>query len=138
MAPLLISSVSLSLCCLCSQSSNSGSLVNLFRAFCGSKPPPVGGGYNCAAAGELLDPAVTPDQLLYRLFHKDGVRVFRTRPLRHACRCSLDKVATTLRAFPQAEIEAMSEDGTVTVTCEFCKADYRFDEAALGALYAAG
>ena len=29
-------------------------------------------------------------------------------------------------------------DGTVTVTCEFCKADYRFDEAALGALYAAG
>jgi molecular chaperone Hsp33 len=91
-----------------------------------------------ATAGELLDPAVTPDQLLYRLFHEDGVRVFRTRPLRHACRCSLDKVATTLRAFPQAEIEAMAEDGTVTVTCEFCKADYRFDEAALGALYAAG
>lgn len=91
-----------------------------------------------ATAGELLDPAVTPDQLLYRLFHEDGVRVFRTRPLRHACRCSLDKVATTLRAFPQAEVEAMAEDGAVTVTCEFCKADYRFDEAALGALYAAG
>ena len=91
-----------------------------------------------ATAGELLDPAVTPDQLLYRLFHEDGVRVFRTRPLRHACRCSRDKVATTLRAFPQAEIEAMAEDGAVTVTCEFCKADYRFDEAALGALYAAG
>ena len=91
-----------------------------------------------ATAGELLDPAVTPDQLLYRLFHEDGVRVFRTRPLRHTCRCSLDKVTTTLRAFPQAEIEAMAEDGTVTVTCEFCKADYRFDEAALGALYAPG
>ncbi len=91
-----------------------------------------------ATAGELLDPAVTPDQLLYRLFHEDGVRVFRTRPLRHACRCSLDKVATTLRAFPRAEIEAMAEDGTVTVTCEFCKAGYRFDEVALGALYAAG
>jgi len=91
-----------------------------------------------ATAGELLDPAVTPDQLLYRLFHEDGVRVFRTRPLRHACRCSRDKVAATLRAFPQAEIEAMAEDGTVTVTCEFCKADYRFDEAALGALYAEG
>ena len=91
-----------------------------------------------ATAGELLDPAVTPDQLLYRLFHEDGVRVFRTRPLRHACRCSRDKVATTLRAFPRAEIEAMAEDGTVTVTCEFCKAGYRFDEAALGALYAAG
>lgn len=91
-----------------------------------------------ATAGELLDPSVTPDQLLYRLFHEDGVRVFRTRPLRHACRCSRDKVATTLRAFPRAEIEAMAEDGTVTVTCEFCKADYRFDEAALGALYAEG
>jgi len=89
-----------------------------------------------ATAGELLDPAVTPDQLLYRLFHEDGVRVFRTRPLRHACRCSRDKVATTLRAFPRAEIEAMAEDGAVTVTCEFCKAGYRFDEAAPGALYA--
>lgn len=89
-----------------------------------------------ATAGELLDPSVTPDQLLYRLFHEDGVRVFRTRPLRHACRCSPDKVAATLRAFPRAEIEAMAEDGAVTVTCEFCKADYRFDEAALGALYA--
>ncbi len=90
-----------------------------------------------ATAGELLDPAVTPDQLLYRLFHEDGVRVFRTRPLRHACRCSRDKVAATLRAFPRAEIDAMAEDGALTVTCEFCKADYRFDEAALGALYRA-
>jgi molecular chaperone Hsp33 len=31
-----------------------------------------------------------------------------------------------LSSFPRDEIEDMSEDGAVTVTCEFCKTDYRF------------
>jgi len=85
---------------------------------------------------ELLDETLTPAELLYRLFHEDGVRVFRTKRLRHRCRCSRDKVAATLRSFPRTEIDAMADDGTVVVTCEFCKADYVFDAAQLDALYA--
>ena len=78
-------------------------------------------------ADEMLDEALGPADLLYRLFHHEGVRVFRQRPLRHACRCSRERVATTLRSFPRAEVEAMADDGRVTVTCEFCKAAYAFD-----------
>jgi molecular chaperone Hsp33 len=87
-------------------------------------------------ADEMLDDSLTPAELLYRLFHEDGVRVFRPRALRHTCRCSQEKVENTLKSFPRSEVEAMAEDGTVVVTCEFCKADYGFDEAKLDALYA--
>jgi molecular chaperone Hsp33 len=85
---------------------------------------------------EMLDAALTPADLLYRLFHREGVRVFRSRRLRHACRCSRERVATTLGAFPRAEVEAMADDGRVTVTCEFCKATYGFDEIDVAGLYA--
>lgn len=87
-------------------------------------------------ASELLDPALVPNRLLYRLFHERGVRVFDPVGLRHACRCSRDRVARTLASFPQAEIEAMQEDGEIRVTCEFCGRDYVFDEAGLSALFA--
>ena len=90
-----------------------------------------------ASAGELLDPALAPADLLYRLYHAEGVRVFRTRPLHHACRRSRTKVEKTLASFPRSEIEAMAEDGKVTVTCEFCRSAYVYGEDELAALYAA-
>ena len=90
-----------------------------------------------ASPEELLDPALAPADLLYRLYHREGVRVFRTRPLHHACRCSSDRVESTLGAFPREEIEAMAEDGKVTVTCEFCGSAYVYGEDELAALYAA-
>ena len=87
------------------------------------------------SSGELLDPAVTTDRLLYRLYHQDGVRVTEGRPVKQSCRCSRDKVEMTLRSFPQAEIEDMADDGKVTVTCEFCRTDYVFDPDQIEALY---
>ncbi len=87
-------------------------------------------------AAELLDGAIGPTDILYRLFHEDGVRVHRPRPLRHACRCSRAKVERTLRSFPRAEVEDCAVAGMVEVTCEFCGARYRYDEPALAALYA--
>jgi len=84
---------------------------------------------------ELLAPGLDANDVLYRLFHEDGVRVYRRRPLHHDCRCSRERVVRTLKAFPEDEIAALAEDGLVTVTCEFCKADYRFDAAALDDLY---
>lgn len=80
---------------------------------------------------EMLDGALPPAHLLYRLYHEDGVRLFRPRPIRHACRCSRDKVAAALGRFPAGDIDSMAEDGWITVTCEFCKADYRFSREAL-------
>jgi molecular chaperone Hsp33 len=85
---------------------------------------------------ELLDPALRPSEILYRLYHREGVRVYRTKPLFHACRCSREKVVVTLGSFAERDIRDMAEDGRLTVTCEFCKTDYHFDDAELATLFA--
>lgn len=86
---------------------------------------------------ELLDPTISTDRLLYRLYHQEGVRVTDSRPISATCRCSRQKVATTLASFPKSEIEELAEDGQVKVTCEFCRTDYVFDRADIDALFAA-
>ncbi len=90
-----------------------------------------------ARADELVDPALAPNDLLYRLFHEDGVRVFRPVRLRARCRCSLERVENMLKALPRAELAEMKVDGRVVVTCEFCGSIHAFDDARLDALFAA-
>jgi len=85
---------------------------------------------------ELLDPALSASQILYRLYHEDGIRLYPQRGLRNECRCSEERVSRTLRAFPRAEIDDMADDGLITVTCEFCRTDYVYDAARLDDLYA--
>lgn len=84
---------------------------------------------------ELLDTTLMPGDLLYRLFHEQGVRLFDPQSVRNECRCSSEKIERTLKSFPRSEIEEMHEEGVVTVTCEFCKTDFRFDDSALDMLY---
>ena len=88
------------------------------------------------SAAELVDPHLNASDILYRLFHEDGVRVYRQRALRHACRCSRERVERTLCSFPRAEVESMAEDGRLSVTCEFCKDVYEFSEGDLESLWA--
>ena len=76
---------------------------------------------------ELLDPRLALDDLLFRLFHEDGVRVFETLKLSPGCTCDEERVLSVLKSFTPAELEEMRlEDGAVTVTCEFCGRHYRF------------
>lgn len=76
---------------------------------------------------ELLDPMLSPERLLYRLFHEEGVRAYPALSLADACRCSREKVETFLKRFGSAEIADLREpDGGVTVTCEFCNTRYHF------------
>jgi len=86
-------------------------------------------------AAELLDPKLNASDILYRLFHEDGVRVYHQRRLRHQCRCSRQRVERTLRSFPKPEVESMMEDGHLSVTCEFCKTVYAFDQVQLDLLW---
>jgi molecular chaperone Hsp33 len=75
---------------------------------------------------ELIDPALSSEQLAYRLFHERGVRVFRDAPVQAQCSCSRGGVETMLRSFPQEDRDDMVEDGRITVTCEFCSSTYVF------------
>ena len=75
---------------------------------------------------ELIDPSLSSEQLVYRLFHEPGVRVFRASPLRAECSCSRDNVEAMLKSFSQDDRDHMVEDGKISVTCEFCSANYQF------------
>ena len=77
-------------------------------------------------ADELLDPAISAETLLYRLFHEDGVRVFDAQALRADCSCNRDKISAVLARYTQEDLSDMVEDGTITVTCEFCRKAYDF------------
>jgi molecular chaperone Hsp33 len=88
-----------------------------------------------ATSGELLDPDLAPNDLLYRLFHEDGVRVTAPHNVRARCRCSRERVETVLRSLPRDEVESLKIDGEVVVTCEFCSRRYGFDDDALARLY---
>lgn len=85
---------------------------------------------------ELLDPELSAHDLLFRLFHQERVRVFQQRPLSAGCRCSLERIRRILRSLPRDEVAEMKIDGEVVMTCQFCNADYRFDDTALEKIYA--
>jgi len=79
-----------------------------------------------ATSAELVDPGLLPHRLLYRLFHDEGVRVFKTHPIEARCRCSRERIGRILRSFPAEDIEDMRKDKVTTVTCEFCNTRYEF------------
>jgi len=87
-----------------------------------------------STSAELVDPALPPERLLFRLFHEDGVRAYAPHALMAKCRCTRHRVETVLRALTPDEIADMKVDGKITVTCEFCSAVYDFDDAAIDAL----
>ena len=80
---------------------------------------------------ELLDPDVSQNTLLYRLFHEDGVRVVETKDIQAKCSCSKTRLENTLKSFGREQIEDMAKDGFIEANCEFCAVTYRFDIAAL-------
>ena len=86
---------------------------------------------------ELLDPALAPPQLLYRLFHEDGVRLYRRRSIADRCRCSRERAGNTLRMLERNELDGAKIDGAVVVTCQFCNRHERFDDRDLDAIFAA-
>ena len=82
---------------------------------------------------ELIGPGVSPDRLLYRLFHEEVPRVFAVQPVNFGCSCSADKVRSSLSIYSAKDIGHMTTpEGTVTADCQFCGAHYVLDPATLG------
>ena len=78
---------------------------------------------------ELIDPDLSSERLLYRLFHEHGVRVFRSLGVEAKCSCSRTSVTNMLKSFSKDEREHMVQDGVISVTCEFCNTRYVFAPA---------
>jgi molecular chaperone Hsp33 len=75
---------------------------------------------------ELIDPALSSERLLYRLFHERGVRVFKEVSLQARCSCSREAVSSMLKSFAPKDRAEMVKEGKVVVTCEFCSSVYEF------------
>lgn len=78
---------------------------------------------------ELIDPDLSSEQLLYRLFHEHGVRVFNPSVVEAKCSCSRDSVTSMLKSFSKDDRDDMIQDGVIAVTCEFCNTQYVFAPA---------
>jgi molecular chaperone Hsp33 len=76
---------------------------------------------------EWLDPALTPHDILRRLFHEEGVRVYAPHPVTKGCRCDRARVESVLKMMSEEDRRDMTVDGKIVMTCEFCNTDFVFD-----------
>jgi molecular chaperone Hsp33 len=82
---------------------------------------------------ELVGPRVHPTDLLVRLFHEEGPRVFDAQPVEFGCTCSPARVRQSMSIYSARDIAHMTtEEGIVTADCQFCGAHYEFDPRTLG------
>jgi molecular chaperone Hsp33 len=72
--------------------------------------------------GELTDPELPLETLLWRLFHEeDEVRLLATVALARGCRCSHEYIRGVIARFAAEERAAMADgEGFISVDCEFC------------------
>lgn len=81
---------------------------------------------------ELLSTDIGPQDLLFRLFHEEGVRVFAEKAAQKGCRCSMERVKTILASMSDDDIMHITKDGKITMSCQFCSRDFAFDPTDLG------
>ena len=78
-------------------------------------------------SSELLDENISLQQLLIRLYHEAGIRIFDHTEIAAGCRCSEEKIRTVLSSLDLEELKDVAEEGTVTVTCDFCTKNHKFE-----------
>jgi len=87
--------------------------------------------------GELLQ--LGARELLYRLFHQHPVRLFDASAVVYQCSCSRERTAKALTALGQKEINGiLTEQAEVSMNCDFCGAQYKFDQADVDLLFLEG
>lgn len=79
-------------------------------------------------AAELTDPALSPETLLWRLFHEETVRLLPAPLPSRGCRCSPEHIKSVLDRFSDADRNEMrGDDGTIRVDCAFCARTFVID-----------
>jgi molecular chaperone Hsp33 len=80
-------------------------------------------------AEELLQ--LTPEDMLYRLFHQEVVELFPAQPIEFVCGCSKEKCESAIISLGQTAIEEHIAEGKLDISCEYCNTTYTFDASAL-------
>ena len=81
--------------------------------------------------------AAPAEAVVQRVAGEHDCRLFGATPVNFACRCSAERVAGLVRSLGIDEAHAaLAEQGALTVTCEFCGRDYRYDAVDVEQLFA--
>lgn len=75
---------------------------------------------------ELLDSKLHDETLLYRLFHEEGVIIYKPQRITKGCRCTPEKLKGVLSMLSADDLDHAANDGKITMTCEFCNKDFDF------------
>jgi molecular chaperone Hsp33 len=91
-----------------------------------------------AALADTLTPAeqlaLDHETLLYRLFHRERVRLYDPVPMRFACSCSKTRIGNAIAALgPDAVAGLFAATPVIETQCQFCHQHYHFMPAELGA-----
>lgn len=83
---------------------------------------------------ELLE--LEHQDLLYRLFHEQSVRLFDPKAVIFRCSCSRDRSADALVTLGHDEIEQLlQERGSIDIDCHFCNQHYHFSAEEVRGLF---
>ena len=75
--------------------------------------------------GELIDPELPVTELLFRLFHEQGVVLEESQIVDDRCTCNQERLMHTLRGMPDESLRDLVEpDGTLAIDCQFCGRHY--------------
>lgn len=81
--------------------------------------------FGTLSAAELTDASLPVPDLLFRLFHEQGVSLETGLPVTDKCTCNQERLVTTLRQMPDESLHELVEpDGTLAIDCQFCARHY--------------
>ncbi|AWL10632.1 33 kDa chaperonin [Saliniradius amylolyticus] len=84
---------------------------------------------------ELFSLPVT--EVLHRLYHEQQVQLFEPQPVMFKCSCSKERSAAALESVDKDELlQIVAEQGTISMNCQYCHAEYRFDAIDVEAIHA--
>ncbi len=70
---------------------------------------------------ELVDTTLSPETLLWRLFHEDEVRVEPPEPVIFRCDCDTGRIVQVLKSYAPEDRSGLADpDGIIRARCEFC------------------
>lgn len=81
---------------------------------------------------ELIDPLLDAPELLYRLFHEEGVWVYDPQTMAVGCRCSRERILGILTGMKLEDRADMVVDGKIGVHCQFCNKSETFTPSEIG------
>jgi molecular chaperone Hsp33 len=86
---------------------------------------------------ELLK--LSPDAVLHRLFWQENLEHYPPMSPHFACTCSRERIGRMLVSLGRDEVDGIiDEQGSVTVTCDFCNRQYTFDAVDAAQLFRSG